>query len=553
MISILLKTMRISLISCCIICNCVFTSTLVAQTGIPQVYRGSALLEDPYGITSHITWKGYDYDTYRSCFNSISQLGVSYLRTDFNSTGADDTITESDFEIWDNIVSEAVSSHIQLSPLIYPSRYVKYDEKTNKIFRRNLSRCLDRYGDMVRVWEIWNEMDQMYDSDGKVSAKEYIPLLKTSYEVIKKENPSNTVLLGAIGNIKESYFDDLLKYGAADYFDVANLHYYSAREIPESIIPFYKSASNILSKFGVNKPIWLTETGYSSYSESEDGAPDRFYVDVLPKVYNSLGIKIANYKLAVLLDFKIKRNLRNQDNPVVCHGFNNSKAVSLNEIKTLDIKEYPVLMILYGELFPMAFFSDLEDYIRRGGTVVFPEGGAPLYFNLNIDTDEITPVGKTYYRRLHMDCVFSWEEQAKQKEVKCKLTKTKVSSEFFSNYHWIGDDLSSPKIFTDSNLQPGDEMVSIVEGSGESYSDPIAVCYKLNSDLKGNIIAQSRSNNGYQVSEKMQASRYPRLFCYLLPMVLIRYLHITLEKGTKMMAGMVLFTKICHRNLLSIH
>ena len=40
----------------------------------------------------------------------------------------------------------------------------------------------------------------------------------------------------------------------------------------------------------------------------------------------------------------------------------------------------------------------------------------------------------------------------------------------------------------------------------------MAACYKLDSDLKGNIIIQTRHNNSHQVSEELQAIRIPRVY-----------------------------------------
>lgn len=485
--------------------------TCFAQETLTPLFPCDSILHEPYGITSHITWPGYDYDSYKSRISAIKSLGASFLRTDFNYSG-NQGISDNDVLVWDKIVDAAGCKKISVVPLVYPSRYGKYTKEIDELYKRYLSGCLERYGDRIIVWEIWNEMDQMFETDKKVPAPEYLPLLKTSYELIKDSYPESMVLLGAIGSINKPYFGDLLKEGASQYFDVSNVHYYSSRNAPEEIIDYYRGTANLLSEYDVQKPLWLTETGYSTYSEQDNTAPDRFYTEILPQLYTRLGINISNKRMAVILDNRVKRSLRNQDNPAIFTGFKGVDAVGLDDIKSLDINEYPVLMSLFGELFPMVYLGDLESYIRKGGTVVFPEGGAPLYFDMDINTNTIEPVGKTYYKRLHIDCIFTWDEIAKKKGISKRMEQVSLNNSIKSLYGWKEDDMSSPKYFTDANMSKGDELIPVIEGSDGSFTGPIAVCYKLNSDLKGNIIIQSRGNNGHQVSELLQAIRYPRLF-----------------------------------------
>lgn len=485
--------------------------TCSAQETLTTLFPCDSVLHEPYGITSHITWSGYDYDSYKSRISSIKKLGTTFLRTDFNYTGKQG-VSENDFFTWDNIVNASACKKISLAPLVYPSRYDTFTHAIEVLYTQYLSNCLERYKDKVKTWEIWNEMDQMYEQDKKVPASEYVPLLKTSYKLIKESCPEAVVLLGAIGNVNKPYFEDLLKLGASNYYDVTNVHYYSSRNVPEEIIEFYKQTADLLSKYNVKRPLWLTETGYSTYSELDNTSPDRFYTEILPQIYKRLGINISNKRMAVILDNRVKRSLRNQDNPAIFTGFKGVRAVGLDDIKSLDVEEFPVLMSLFGELFPMLYLFDIEAYLRRGGTIVFPEGGAPLYFDLDLKSNSIVPVGKTYYKRLHIDCLFTWDEAAKKNGVSSKMKSVRLNNDIKSLYNWNESDLSSPKYYTEENLSTGDELIPIIEGSDGSFSGPIAVCYKLNSDLKGNIIIQSRGNNGHQISEMVQAIRYPRLY-----------------------------------------
>lgn len=483
----------------------------IAQT-VNKLFPGDSVLVEPYGITSHITWKGYDYDNYQTAISEVSANGTDFIRTDFNQGSINWGKANQSFSIWDNVVRTAVNNGVQIAPLVYPARYDKYTLEEDRKYSGYLKECLHRYGNVIDSWEIWNEMDILNSSDGKVSPGEYLPMLKSSYRIIKENNPYHAVLLGAIGDLSKPYFEELLNKGAADYYDITSVHYYSARNVPEAILPFYEKVGGLFARYGVRKPIWLTETGYRTFTADNRENPDLFYSEVLPQVYKQLGIKCSKVELAVLLDSSVKKYLRNQDNPVIHTGFKGVKAVGFDELALLDVKSYPVLMILFGESFPMMYFENLHTYIARGGTVVFPEGGASLYYDLNLETNGLKGVSKNYYKRLHIGCMFSWDAPAKEQGVKSRMIGVRLSNTIRSQYTWTDEDLKSPKYFTEENLQPGDKMITIIEGYDEGYAAPVAVCYRLNSDLKGNVIIQTRSNNGDKISEQLQAIRYPRLY-----------------------------------------
>lgn len=497
----------VSLLSACIVVEC-----FAQESKLGLLFPGKDTLTSPYGITSHITWSGYDYDNYKACIDEIAASGSLYIRTDFNRASINWGKENQDYAVWDNIVQCASAKGLRVAPLVYPSRYDKYSKEIDESYIPYLKDCLNRYASEINTWEIWNEMDLMYDSDGKVSFEEYVPMLKSSYNTIKKVSQDNTVLLGAIGDFGKPYFENLLQNGAADFYDVTNIHYYSARNVPEAIVPFYEKTVALLKKYNVEKPLWLTETGYSTHVDENSKAPDRFYTDVLPLVYKRLGIKTGKVQLAVLLDARVNKYLRNQDNPVIHSGFKGVKAVSLDDMAKLDVKQYPVLMILFGESFPMVYFDGLQSYVAHGGTAVFPEGGILLYYDLNLNNNELKGVGKSYYKKLHIDCMYTWDEEAKEKDVKTKMMGTKMNPLFGVKYSWLDEDLNSPKYFKKNNLEPGDEMIPIVYGYDDGFSAPVAVCYKLDSDLKGNVIIQARNNLGYKISEDLDAIRYPRLF-----------------------------------------
>ena len=273
---------------------------------------------------------------------------------------------------------------------------------------------------------------------------------------------------------------------------------------------FYGKLSNTLGNYSVNKAVWLTETGYSTYSDNTDS--DLFYTSVLPQVYRKLGINTSNSTIAILASPNPKTLLPNQDNLNICYGFKKCQSIEIADLKLLDKYKCPVLMVLYGEKFPMNYFEDLRAYVGKGGTVVFPEGGAVLYYDWNTDNNEIKGVGEKYYDKLHINYLFPWDDVAKKKGLKSKLLSVNTKTQDGINYEWDQTELTGPKYLTGDNLKENDVIIPIIEGTDGIYKGNVAACYKLNSNLKGNIIIQTRSNNTHRISERLQATRCPRLF-----------------------------------------
>jgi len=122
----------------------------------------------------------------------------------------------------------------------------------------------------VTHWEIANEVDCHGYFQG--SAEDYFEILKTSYITIKQTDPNAKILISALPSIgRESEFEfgrpdfdtaKLFELGAANYFDIMNIHDYDVES----------SKRTFLERYGASdKPIWETEpTGLRHYQEGAE-------------------------------------------------------------------------------------------------------------------------------------------------------------------------------------------------------------------------------------------------------------------------------------------
>lgn len=138
----------------------------------------------------------------------------------------------------------------------------------------------------VQYFEIWNEPDGYQfnpDLDRTGSPETYAKLLKAAYLAIKKANPDAYVLgVSAAGASQSQWFiDRVLAAGGGAYMDALSVHPYvwtrePLDEVTKSFESEMNSVQNVMRKYGVEKPIWATEVGYSSgdVSDSEEWLTD---------------------------------------------------------------------------------------------------------------------------------------------------------------------------------------------------------------------------------------------------------------------------------------
>ncbi len=133
---------------------------------------------------------------------------------------------------------------------------------------------VSRYDGKISHWEVWNEPDHL--GFWKSSVADYHALLETAHARIKAVNPFNVVLLGGLAMTTGTttsyglgtFFDQLMDMGAGAHFDLVNYHAYGnyARHLA-----LYRGMMDVINKHAIQaKPIWITETGYST-----EGDPSR--------------------------------------------------------------------------------------------------------------------------------------------------------------------------------------------------------------------------------------------------------------------------------------
>ena len=118
-----------------------------------------------------------------------------------------------------------------------------------------------RYQGKIHHWEVWNEQDS--STFWKNTVQDYATLLQTASVQLRLVDANNQVLIGGFTGNGSGFLNTLLTDSAvAGYFDIVNYHAYV--DSP-NIVARYQEFTDVMSSKGIaTKPIWITETGYSS-------------------------------------------------------------------------------------------------------------------------------------------------------------------------------------------------------------------------------------------------------------------------------------------------
>lgn len=133
---------------------------------------------------------------------------------------------------------------------------------------------VQRYKNVGNIigWEIWNEPNVItVSSDTALALTEpanYAELLASASNIVHSEDRGALVVMAATESIQQNfpnnlnYNKQLKDLGVENFTDVWNVHYYGTRY--ESVITD-SGVKDFLN--GVNKPIWVTETGETGPNE----------------------------------------------------------------------------------------------------------------------------------------------------------------------------------------------------------------------------------------------------------------------------------------------
>ncbi len=284
-----------------------------------------------YGINSHLTWFNSD-ETVDRTVQLMDEAGVGIVRTVFDWPSIEPEPGVYHWERFDRAVGRLTQGGIAVlgildgsapwatsAPSLDEPGWQKWPSADPFAFARYVAAVVERYdGDgfddapgspVIRYWEIWNEPNTDFFWRPQANADQYVSLLRLSYQTIKMAQPSAVVVLGGIaGNgVSFPWFDlaeeernflqQIYDHGGKDFFDVANIHLYPYTyelwrpELMTTLQDALNETRSVMAANGDdNKPIWITEIGFSTalFPRDYDAEPDAVIASWLGTVYRQL-------------------------------------------------------------------------------------------------------------------------------------------------------------------------------------------------------------------------------------------------------------------------
>lgn len=454
-------------------------------------------LQNAYGVAAHVS-RSWENKYRERTFGILNDMNVRNVRTDFDWWGVEWPQGKWKFRHLDKMYEDAGKQNITILPILTGG--VKWWKAFGELdkWQEYISHLVTRYQDKSPCWEVWNEPNQT--NKYKPKADEYAALLQASYRKIKEINPELKVLYGGTDGVPLKYIEETFRLGAGNSFDIMNIHPYNKGGVPEeTLLPQLASLRRLMKKYGIDRDIWITEIGDNTARNSG------IYREPLTAAFKELGIVPARTVLTSI-GFADSPGL---DTAERFPKFKSVHRIRLNELKSLDPKKYPVLLPCKREAFRMNYIDDLRNYVKHGGTVIFP-AGLPLYYDIlpaDYGSIRYAGYGWKYSSMLHI----GWDTFWINRNSPTGILSTEAAEPF---KEIIRNPVHRPtsRFLTGKHLKEKDQFIPLLYGINGDFRGVTAALYKLNSDLKGNVIAFTTLAAGESVTEQRQAEVLPRYF-----------------------------------------
>lgn len=466
------------------------------------LFAGTLAASSQYGVCAHLNRGEYYSDAEALCA-LMERLGIDNARADLDWTQVEPQEGRWDFSRWDRVLEYASRHGIEMTAILGGDTAKKNIPiyRHREAFLRYVEKSAGYFKGKIHNWEVVNEANyEPFWGESPVDAAKYAELLQATYPVLKKADPDNVVLFSGLSGAPTAYVRKALQAGAGDSFDVMNIHPYTWYAFPESgLAGSIRGIRAALDEAGLrNKPIWITEIGYSSSSEKKN---ETFKGEAIAAALKKLGMSPEKTTVCYLADPK-----NNYYTATPCYSldalipdYRKRRGITLSDLEQLSVERFPVVLLPPSEGFPMTRRNGLLSYLKRGGTVILPMG-LPFYFDLS---DNGKQVNAEYMPEFHLGWKTWWTSDAPKTAVRYE------AGEEFPELRAIPDN-NVIRIFAPNNLKPGDRMLPLLYAVRDNRRFPVAALYRFDSDLKGNIITLGTTGDLTALSETVQAELLPR-------------------------------------------
>ena len=298
---------------------------------------------EPYGMCTHfIRWdiwgpkQGFSDEQVKENIQLLADAGIQWIRLDAHWVFVEEKEGIYD-EIFltrvDNTIKWAEENGIKVYLQIggqpqwastHPeeSDFWAYGTTRKAEFKKYVRYMTERYKGRIKYWEVGNEVDWVFWKD---SLSDYADYLKTAAKIIRKTDSENRILIASFAfngthvwepknGAEENALRRLYQLGIRPYFDILGIHFYplnTTNGLYEAVSAINQAVTVMREFSDGDKPVWMTETGYCSIRNLDNGLTEQ--AEYLTLLYSEI---IAHPKLEKIFwyNFRCKYNEGDYEN-----------------------------------------------------------------------------------------------------------------------------------------------------------------------------------------------------------------------------------------------
>lgn len=190
---------------------------------------------------------------------------------------------------YDKAMQFAVENNVRVvGMLAYGRGADDYDPPTQAEWQEFVDVVVNRYKNVVDVWEVWNEPDSA-DYLTAPTVATYVPLLRQASEVIRRDDPEAIILGGVLSSADASWAEHLFQKEPLA-FDQLSVHIYECeRWLAQAHFHDFDAEwgelERVVEQYRPEARIWVTELGCSMGS---DGIGETRQRSIMKRVTNHL-------------------------------------------------------------------------------------------------------------------------------------------------------------------------------------------------------------------------------------------------------------------------
>ena len=244
---IILTALCVNLISC--------------ASGSFAVSGSGTVPEDFFGITPE------RYNLNSRGFGILDEFNAVWIRDTIRWSGVERGEGNWIFDSWDGYIADAEAAGKKIvlvlgfdNPWLYPEKKERRDFTDSELphFLMYIEKVVTRYKTRV-VYEIWNEPNWHF---WKGSDENFFRVSAAAAKRIKELVPAAVVLAGSTSRFDKKFTRGMFLAGAMEHTDGFAVHPYGTS--PADTMRQVDNLKKVYDEFNYDKPIWITEAGYST-------------------------------------------------------------------------------------------------------------------------------------------------------------------------------------------------------------------------------------------------------------------------------------------------